>query len=165
MFNIYSKTLFLRRKAERQFSYIRFIAETIQSGRIKPATYIHEFEMPYDIFEEMKDINIIDIIYLARRDKGWNGKIHDPIAFFEFKNGKVIVSFRHIYNREDFRSVADRYIILKAYGEYPFRANWVSKMNLDKNINKQHIMMEDTRGKSKLVKIMSEWFKEHNVNP
>jgi len=138
-----------------------FIKETLQGNRIRPATFIHEIEMPVIIFEEMRDKKLIDIEYLTDRRPNELNKKQNPIAFFEFKDDKITVSFQHIYNREDFRTVVDRYLIVKAYGFYPIKANWVSKMNLDKNINKQHIMMEDTQGKSKLVKIMSEWFKEH----
>ena len=137
-------------KAERQVSDIRFLANTIQGGRIRPSTYIHELQMPYDIFEEMKDLELIDIMFLVRRDRDENGRTQDPIAFFEFRNGIVIVSFRHIYNREDFRSMADRYLIIKAYGEYPFKANWVSKMNFDKKI--EHIVYQRNNKKLKNVK-------------
>ncbi len=140
---------------------ILFLKETLQGNRIRSSTFIHELEMPYELFEEMKEKKLIDLKYLTDRRPNHLNKKQNPIAFFEFKNDKVIVSFEHIYNREDFRTVIDRYLIIRAYGFYPLRANWTSKMNLDKNI-KVHVMMEDTIGKSKLVRIMNECFKNHN---
>jgi hypothetical protein len=121
-------------KVERQISDIRFVVNTIQGGRISPATFIHELEMPFEMFEEMKEANLIDIIYLGRREIDENGRSHDPIAFFTFRKEIVIVSFKNIYNREDFRTMVDRYLIIKAYGYYPLKANWVSKMNFDRKI-------------------------------
>jgi hypothetical protein len=118
--------------------------------------------MPFTIFYEMKELNLIDLKYLTDRKPNHLNKKQDPIAFFEFKNDKAIVSFRHIYNREDFRTVIDRYLIVKAYGTYPIQANWTSKMNLDKKV-KQRVMMTDTKGKRNLVKIMSDYFKELEI--
>jgi len=123
-----------RIKTEGRQSDYRFLSQTIQGGRIRPATFIHELQMPHTLFEEMKDLKLIDIDYLARRERDKNGRTHDPIAFFEFKSEMVVVSFHHIFNREDFRSMVDRYLIIKAYGYYPCKANWVSKMNFDKKI-------------------------------
>ena len=140
---------------------VQFLKETLQGNRIKPSVFIHEIEMPYELFEEMKEKNLIDLKYLTDRRPNHLNKKQNPIAFFEFKGDKTIVSFEHIYNREDFRAVVDRYLIIRAYGFYPLKVNWTSKMNLDKNI-KIHVMMEDTKGKSKLVRIMNEWFKNHN---
>jgi len=120
--------------AERRIADFRFLAQTLQGGRIRPATFIHEFQMPHCLFEEMKDRELIDIMYLTKRERDHKGKTHDPIAFFEFRSEAVIVSFHHIFNREDFRMVVDRYLIIKAYGFYPCKANWVSKMNFDKKI-------------------------------
>jgi len=121
-------------KMERRQSDYRFQSQTVQGGRIRPATFIHELQMPHEIFEEMKDLKLIDIDYLARRERDKNGRTHDPIAFFEFKSEMVVVSFHHIFNREDFRGMVDRYLIIKAYGYYPCKANWLSKMNFDRKI-------------------------------
>ena len=123
-----------RIKMERRQSDYRFQSQTVQGGRIRPATFIHELQMPHEIFEEMKDLKLIDIDYLARRERDKNGRTHDPIAFFEFKSEMVVVSFHHIFNREDFRGMVDRYLIIKAYGYYPCKANWLSKMNFDRKI-------------------------------
>ena len=123
-----------RIKTERRQSDYRFTSQTVQGGRIRPATFIHELQMPHILFEEMKDLKLIDIDYLARRERDKNGRTHDPIAFFEFKSEMVVVSFHHIFNREDFRGMVDRYLIIKAYGYYPCKANWLSKMNFDRKI-------------------------------
>jgi len=136
---------------------IQFLKETLQGNRTRPASFIHEIEMPYGLFEEMKEADFIDVKYLTDRRENHLNKKQNPIAFFEFRNDKVIVSFQHIYNREDFRMVVERYLIIKAYGFYPLKVNWTSKMNLDKNIKKR-VMMEDTKGKKSLIKIMGEWF-------
>lgn len=138
----------------------QFIQETLQGRRIRPASFIHEIQMPLVLFEEMKENKIIDLKYLTDRKPNELNKKQNPIAFFEFKEDKVTVSFYHIYNREDFRTVIDRYLIVKAYGFYPIQTNWTSKMNLDKKI-KMLVMMEDTKGKRKLVSIMNEWFKKY----
>jgi len=140
---------------------VQFLKETLQGNRIRSSTFIHEIVMPYSLFEEMKEKNLIDLKYLTDRRPNHLNKKQNPIAFFEFKDDKVIVSFQHIYNREDFRAVVERYLIIRAYGFYPLKVNWTSRMNLDKNIKKR-VMMEDTRGKSKLVNIMNEWFKKYN---
>ena len=121
-------------KTEQRQSNYRFLSQTVQGGRIRPATFIHELQMPHILFEEMKELNLIDIDYLARRERDKNGRTHDPIAFFEFKSEMVVVSFHHIFNREDFRGMVDRYLIIKAYGYYPCKANWVSKLNFDRKI-------------------------------
>jgi hypothetical protein len=140
----------------------QFIQETLQGRRIRPSTFIHEIQMPLVLFEEMKDAGLIDLRYLTdRRPNELNIK-QNPIAFFEFKNDNVTVSFQHIYNREDFRTVVDRYLIIKAYGFYPIRANWTSKMNLDKKV-KMKTMMEDTKGKRNLVRIMADYFKKLEI--
>ena len=123
-----------RIKTEQRQSNYRFLSQTVQGGRIRPATFIHELQMPHILFEEMKELNLIDIDYLARRERDKNGRTHDPIAFFEFKSEMVVVSFHHIFNREDFRGMVDRYLIIKAYGYYPCKANWVSKLNFDRKI-------------------------------
>ena len=135
-----------RIKTEGRQSDYRFTSQTVQGGRIRPATFIHELQMPHEIFEEMEDLKLIDIDYLARRERDKNGRTHDPIAFFDFKEEAVIVSFHHIFNREDFRSMVDRYLIIKAYGYYPCKANWVSKMNFDKKIE----LVQLVKSKSKI---------------
>ena len=135
-----------RIKTEGRQSDYRFTSQTVQGGRIRPATFIHELQMPHEIFEEMEDLKLIDIDYLARRERDKNGRTHDPIAFFEFKIEMVVVSFHHIFNREDFRSMVDRYLIIKAYGYYPCKANWVSKMNFDKKIE----LVQLVKSKSKI---------------
>lgn len=121
-------------KAERRISDFRFLAQTLQGGRIRPSTFIHEFQMPHCLFDEMKDRHLIDVEYLTRREIDSKGRSHNPIAFFEFKPEMVVVSFHHIFNREDFKMMVDRYLIIKAYGFYPCKVNWVSKMNFDKKI-------------------------------
>ena len=129
-----SETQDLIKAEHRRQSNCRFLTETTQGGRIRPATFIHELQMPHEIFGEMKDLKLIDIDYLARRERDKNGRTHDPIAFFEFKPDMVVVSFHHIFNREDFRGMVDRYLIIKAYGYYPCKANWTSKLNFDRKI-------------------------------
>jgi hypothetical protein len=119
-------------KTERRLADCFFTKETIQGGKVRQSTYIHEIEMSYDLYFQLKDRKIINHNSLARFSSKRNGeRIWDPIAFFEFKNDKVIISFSHIYNREDFRAMIDRYLIIEAYGEYPLKINWVSKMNFD----------------------------------
>jgi hypothetical protein len=111
-----------------QLRDVRFIIDIIQGGRIRPSVYIHEFEMPLDIYLDMKNAGVIDHEYLFLQ----------KLAFFEFRKEKVIVSFHHIYNREDFRSMADRFLIIQAYGSYPFKANWTSKINFDEKVEAAH---------------------------
>ena len=113
---------------------ILFLKETLQGNRIRPATFIHEIKMPFVIFREMKEKNLIDLRFLTDRRPSELNRKQNPIAFFEFKDDTVTISFQHIYNREDFRTVVDRFLIIKAYGEYPLKANWVSKMNFDKKV-------------------------------
>jgi hypothetical protein len=138
--------IIMERTAKKRTDF-SFITDIAQRGRIKPATFIHEFEMPYALFEEMKELNLIDIIYLTRREHDGNGRTHDPIAHFRIKDETVIASFHHIFNRQDFRSMVDRYLIVKAYGHYPCKANWSSKMNLDRTTESvQHVFNKKIKG-------------------
>jgi hypothetical protein len=139
--------LIVMERSAKKLPDFSFISDIAQRGRIRPATFIHEFQMPFSIFEEMKDSRLIDIIYLTQRERDDNGRTHDPIAHFEIKDKTVIACFHHIYNREDFRSMVDRYLIIKAYGRYPCKANWVSKMNFDKSIEAvQHVFNKKIKG-------------------
>lgn len=135
-------------KAERRISDFRFLAQTLQGGRIRPSTFIHEFQMPHCLFDEMKDRHLIDVEYLTKREIDPKGRSHNPIAFFEFKPEMVVVSFHHIFNREDFKMMVDRYLIIKAYGFYPCKVNWVSKMNFDKKIEAVQHVVEGERQKA-----------------
>lgn len=143
-------------ETERRRDNFSYIAEVIQRGRIKPATFIHEFQMPACLFEEMKDKKLIDVVYLVRREKDGRGKTHDPIAFFDFKPDVVNVSFHHIFNRQDFKAMVDRYLIIKAYGYYPCKANWVSKMNFDKSTEPvQHVFNKKIKGNDNIITLKS----------
>lgn len=123
----------------RQATYL-FLSQTIQGGRVRPGTFIHEFQMPASLFDDMYNQNLINVEYLSKRDIDSSGRSHEPIAYFQFGEDMVTVSFHHIFNREDFRGIVDRYLIIKAYGYYPCKANWVSKMNFDRKIEAvQHV--------------------------
>lgn len=102
----------------------RYIADVIQNGRIRPSTFVHEIIVPSDIYQEMKNLGLIDHQYLA---------LH-RIAFFQFKSDRVIVSFCHMYNCEDFHNSVDRFLIVKHLGSYPITRTGVSKMNFDNAI-------------------------------
>lgn len=122
-------------EAERRMSDIFFVKEVIQGGKIRPATYIHEIILPAELYFELKDNCIIDHESLAiYKEKDSGKRVWDPIAFFEFKSEKVVISFHHIFNREDFRAMIDRYLIIKAYGNYPLVCNWTSRMNIGQEI-------------------------------
>ena len=100
------------------------ITINIQRGRIRPSTYIHELTMPVEIYEQMRDSNLIDHAYLSTH----------KLAFFEFKGDRVVVNFQHIYNCEDFHHMVDRFIIYMLTGGYPITRTGYSKMNFDKTI-------------------------------
>ena len=111
-------------EAETSVHDFRYIVEVIQGGRIRPSTFVHELIIPTDIYHEMKNLSLIDHQYLA---------LH-RIAFFQFRNNRVIVSFSHMYNCEDFHHSVDRFIIVKHLGSYPVTRTGVSKMNFDNAI-------------------------------
>jgi hypothetical protein len=63
-------------KAERRRDNFNFIADVIQRGRIRPATFTHEIGIPYDIYEAMSDKSLIDHEYY----------FISKTAFFEFRD-------------------------------------------------------------------------------
>jgi hypothetical protein len=111
-------------KAERRRDNFNFIASVIQRGRIRQSTYVHEIIMPEDIYEEITDLGIInhEDYYILQQ------------AFFEFRHGKVIISFQHLYACEDLHHRIDQYLITKALGYYPIQRAGISKMNFDKGL-------------------------------
>lgn len=111
-------------KAERRRDDFSFIADVIQRGRIRPATFTHEIGLPYDLYEAMNNAGVIDHEFYF---------LHQQ-AFFEFRKDEVIVSFVHLYSCEDFHHLADRFIIFSLTGSYPVRRSGVSKMNFDKKV-------------------------------
>ncbi len=116
-------------KAENRLSDCLFIKEVIQGGKIRQSIYIHEIIISMDLYFELKETRIINHEALAVYKNAGGKRIWDPIAFFEFKSDRVIISFHNIMNREDFRTLIDRYLIVKAYGSYPVICNWSSRMN------------------------------------
>jgi hypothetical protein len=111
-------------QAERNRTNFNFIAEVIQKGRIRQSTYCHELIMPESIYIEMNERGLInhEDYYILQQ------------AFFEFRHGKVIISFQHLFACEDFHHLIDRFLISKSYGFYPIERNGISKMNFDKNV-------------------------------
>jgi hypothetical protein len=132
-------------KAERRRDNFNFIAKVIQRGHIRPATYIHEIGLPYDLYEAMSNANVIDHEYYFL----------SKTAFFEFRNEEVIVSFNHLYLCEDFHHLVDRFMIVSLTGSYPVCRSGVSKMNFDKKIEAvQHVFNKKHSGKT--IKLKSD---------
>ncbi len=111
-------------RAEQRRDDFSYVKKQIQGGRIRPSTFIHEVTMPIEIYEELKLYSVIDHEYIERH----------RLAFFELKGDRIVVSFRHLYNCEDFHRLVDRFIIIKYMGHYPITRTGVSKMNFDKII-------------------------------
>ena len=108
-------------KTERRRSDFSYIAEVIQGGRIRPSTYVHELILPDYLYEELRDRNVInnEDYYILKQ------------AFFEFRRDNVIISFQHLYACEDLHHRIDRYLVVKAFGNYPIQRAGISKMNFD----------------------------------
>jgi hypothetical protein len=109
-------------KAERQHDGFRFIAEVIQKGRIRPSTYVHEIIIPDYLYEDLMDKGIIN-----HHDNYTKNQ-----AFYEFRHGRVIVSFMHLWACEDMHHRIDHFLIVKFTGSYPITRKGISKMNFDK---------------------------------
>lgn len=104
-----------------------FISKIVQRGHIRPATYVHEIGIPYEIYQDMSDKGMIDHEYY----------FVSKSSFFEFRREEVIISFMHLYAAEDFHHLIDRFIICSLTGGYPVRRAGVSKMNFD--VKKEYV--------------------------
>jgi hypothetical protein len=96
-------------KAERRRSDFSFIAEVVQGGRSRPKKFKHFLSMPVFLYEEMRDIGVIDP----------ESYFIDKSAFFEFTQEKVTISFINLYVCEDLHRKIDHYLVMKFAGSYP----------------------------------------------
>ncbi len=96
-------------KTERRRHDFSFIAEVVQRGRSRPKKFKHFLSMPTFLYEEMRDIGVIDP----------ESYFIDESAFFEFTQEKVKISFVNLYACEDLHRKIDHYLVVKLAGSYP----------------------------------------------
>jgi len=102
--------------AEKQKADKSFITETLQNGRYRPKRYKHYLSMPFDLFFELKDENVIKIdeyYVLDSYDRS-------PV-FFEFRLNQAFIYFECLYLCEDLHRKIDHYLIVKCSGSYPLK--------------------------------------------
>ncbi len=97
--------------AERRRSEFGFITESVQGGRIKPAKYKHNIQMPVYLYEELRDRGVINAedYYI------------DSSAFFHFTLEEATISFINLYHAEDLHRRIDHYLVVKFAGSYPIK--------------------------------------------
>ena len=122
-------------RTERRRDSFNFIIHVIQRGRIRPAKYIHSITMPVLLYEELRDIGVIDM----------ENYYIDEAAFFENKDEDVIISFINLYACEDMHRRIDYYLVVKYSGSYPIKRTGVSKMNFSRKIQPVVLLRTKTK--------------------
>lgn len=98
-------------KAESRRDTFGFVVDVVQRGRLRPKKYKHQVIMPDYLYEELRNRGVIDSEAL----------FIDEIAFFEYRNSEVLISFISLFSAEDLHRKIDHFLVTKFAGSYPIR--------------------------------------------
>lgn len=105
-----------------------FVLRTLQKGRVRQSTFIHELVIPESLYIELRDNRIID----HSKYHYFKSNLMLFTVWFEFRHSKVIISFQHQYYAEAFHHMIDKYLVEKYIKPYPVERLVASSMNFER---------------------------------